>query len=167
MVSDKFYAIVAGVGPGTGRSVALRFSEAYPVVLLARHLESYDDVVVQINKAGGRAIGISTDATDKSSLASAFETIKKEFKNLQLVAAIYNIRPNSRPSRKPFLELHLQDLDTSLDGNVYVPIHESPFIRASVSLTECHIKVAVSSLLLKVYCHHFSNLWIALLTHQL
>jgi NAD(P)-dependent dehydrogenase (short-subunit alcohol dehydrogenase family) len=118
MVSNKFYAIVAGIGPGTGRSVALRFSEEYPVVLLARHPESYNDVVAQINKAGGRAIGIATDATNESSLASAFETIKKEFENLQLVAAIYNVRPNSRPSRKPFLELQLQDLDTSLNGNV-------------------------------------------------
>jgi len=121
MVSDKFFAIVAGVGPGTGRSVALKFAEAYPVVLLARNPESYTDVVAQINKAGGRAIGIPADATDESSLVSAFEAISQEFHNLQLVAAIYNVRPNSRPSRKPFLELQLQDLDTSLNGNVYVP----------------------------------------------
>jgi NAD(P)-dependent dehydrogenase (short-subunit alcohol dehydrogenase family) len=118
MVSNRFFAIVAGVGPGTGRSVALRFSEFYPVVLLARRPESYNDVVAQINKAGGKAIGISADATDESSLASALESIKKEFENLQLVTAIYNVRPNSRPSRKPFLELNLEDLDISLNGNV-------------------------------------------------
>jgi NAD(P)-dependent dehydrogenase (short-subunit alcohol dehydrogenase family) len=118
MVSNRFFAIVAGVGPGTGRSVAVRFSESYPVVLLARRPESYNDVVAQINKAGGKAIGISADATDESSLASALESIKKEFENLQLVTAIYNVRPNSRPSRKPFLELNLEDLDISLNGNV-------------------------------------------------
>ncbi|KIW90909.1 uncharacterized protein Z519_08692 [Cladophialophora bantiana CBS 173.52] len=120
MVSNKFFAVVAGVGPGTGRSVALRFSEFYPVVLLARRSESYNDVVAQINDAGGKAIGISADATDEASLASAFTSIKKEkgFENLQLVAAIYNVRPNSRPSRKPFLELKLEDLDISLNGNV-------------------------------------------------
>ena len=118
MVSNKFYAIVAGIGPGTGRSVALKFSESYPVVLLARNPESYNDVVAQINEVGGKAIGISADATDESSLASAFEVIKKEFEGLQLVAAIYNVRPNSRPSRKPFLELNLNDLDISLHGNM-------------------------------------------------
>jgi NAD(P)-dependent dehydrogenase (short-subunit alcohol dehydrogenase family) len=123
MVSNKFYAIVAGVGPGLGRSTAVRFSEAYPVVLVARRPESYDDVVAQINKAGGRAIGIAADATDPSSLATAFETIKKEFGNLQLAAAVYNVRPGSRPSRKPFLELHQDDLDVSLNGNVYDPPH--------------------------------------------
>ena len=134
MVSNKFFALVAGVGPGTGRSVALKFSEQYPVVLLARHPESYDDVVAQINKAGGKAIGFPTDATDESSLASAFEKIKTEFGNLQLAAAIYNVRPNSRPSRKPFLELKLEDLDRSLEGNLYV-----------FSLAK--------SLLLKLRCH--------------
>lgn len=120
MVSRRFFAIIAGIGPGTGRSVALKFAEEYPVVLLARNPESYNDAVDQINKAGGKAIGIATDATDASALASAFETMANEFKGLQLVAAIYNVRPDSRPSRKPFLELSMQDLDISLDGNVYV-----------------------------------------------
>lgn len=123
VVSDKFYAIVAGVGRGTGRSVAIRFSEAYPVVLLARSPESYNDVVAEINKGGGKAIGITADATDGSALELAFETIKKELPDLKLVAAIYNVRPNSRPSRKPFLELTLEDLDISLKGNMYVPIN--------------------------------------------
>jgi NAD(P)-dependent dehydrogenase (short-subunit alcohol dehydrogenase family) len=150
MVSNKYYAVVAGVGPGTGRSVALKFSEAYPVVLLARRPESYTDVVAQINKAGGKAIGITADATDESSLASAFEAINKEFPGLQLVAAIYNVRPNSRPSRRPFLELKLEDLDTSLNGNVYVISHKTSRIQTGVLLTEIQLLAVVSSLLLKM-----------------
>lgn len=121
VVSDKFYAIVAGVGPGTGRSVAIRFSETYPVILLARSPESYNDVVTEINTGGRKAIGVTADATDESALKSAFETIKKELHGLKLAAAIYNVRPNSRPSRKPFLELTSEDLDISLKGNMYVP----------------------------------------------
>jgi NAD(P)-dependent dehydrogenase (short-subunit alcohol dehydrogenase family) len=126
MVSDKFYAIVAGVGPGTGRSVAIRFSEAYPVVLLARSPESYKDVVAQIKEGGRKAIGITADATDDASLKSAFETIKKELPGFKLAATIYNVRPNSRPSRRPFLELTQQDLDTSLNGNMYVRSNGTP-----------------------------------------
>ncbi|RMD43495.1 hypothetical protein DV735_g1597, partial [Chaetothyriales sp. CBS 134920] len=117
-ISDKFYAIVAGVGPGTGRSVAYRFALHYPVVLLARHPESFNDVVVRINKAGGRAIGISTDATDQDSLAAAFEIISKEWKDLQLAAAIYNVRTYGRSSRKPFLELKLDDLESNLKSTL-------------------------------------------------
>jgi NAD(P)-dependent dehydrogenase (short-subunit alcohol dehydrogenase family) len=134
MTSNKFFAIVAGVGPGTGRSVAIRFSKSYPVVLLARGPESYNEVVAEINQAGGKAIGITADAGDQASVAAAFATIKKELPGLKLAAAIYNVRPNGRPSLKPFLELTLEELDSSLNGNVYA-ISEV-FIRAGVSLTE-------------------------------
>jgi NAD(P)-dependent dehydrogenase (short-subunit alcohol dehydrogenase family) len=126
VVSDKFYAIVAGVGPGTGRSVAIRFSEAYPVVLLARSPDSYNSVVAEINRGGRKAIGITADATDESALKSAFETIKKELPDFKLAAAIYNVRPDSRASRKPFLELTPEDLDISLKGNMYVTINVMP-----------------------------------------
>jgi NAD(P)-dependent dehydrogenase (short-subunit alcohol dehydrogenase family) len=120
MISTQFYAIVAGVGPGTGRSVAIRFSKVYPVVLLARRPESYDNIVTEINQAGGRAIGIIADTADQASVASAFETIKQKFPDLKLAAAIYNVRPNGRPGLKSFLELSIEELDSSLNGNVYV-----------------------------------------------
>ncbi|KAH8694995.1 hypothetical protein BGW36DRAFT_381899 [Talaromyces proteolyticus] len=113
------YAVIAGVGPGTGRSIATRFAKAYPVVLLARSGESYDSVVAEINNTGGQAIGIATDATDRSSLDAAFEKISKElFPGRYLAAAIYNVRPNGRPSLKPFLDLTLEELDSSLNGNI-------------------------------------------------
>ncbi|KXS96495.1 hypothetical protein AC578_6295 [Pseudocercospora eumusae] len=118
MVSNKYYALVAGIGTGTGRAVALKFSKEYPVVLLSRRTESFKDVVVYINKNGGKAIGIAADATDEASLAKALQTAEQELLGLQLVAAIYNVRPNSRPSRRPFLDLNIEDLDISLDGNV-------------------------------------------------
>lgn len=121
VVSKEFYAIVAGVGPGTGRSVAIRFSENYPVVLISRSPESYKDVVAEINKGGRKAIGVSADATDESSLKSAFETIENKLPGLKLAAAVYNVRPNSRPTRKPFLELTPANLEISLTGNMYVP----------------------------------------------
>ena len=119
-ISTQFYAIVAGVGPGTGRAAAIKFSEAYPVILLSRSPQSYKDVVAEINNGGGKAIGITADATNAASLKEAFETIKKELPGLKLAVAIFNVRPNSRPSRKPFLELTEEDLDTSLKGNMYV-----------------------------------------------
>jgi NAD(P)-dependent dehydrogenase (short-subunit alcohol dehydrogenase family) len=98
MVSNKFYAVVAGIGPGTGRSVAIRFSKEYPVVLLARKAESYQNAVDQINAAGGKAFGIAADATNKEALKQAFATIEKELPGLQLAAAVYNVRPGDRTS---------------------------------------------------------------------
>lgn len=88
MASKSFYAVIAGVGPGTGRSVALRFARAYPVVLLARKPESYSGIVSEIRQQGGEAVGISADTSDAQSVASAFESIRKELPDKKLAAAI-------------------------------------------------------------------------------
>ncbi|KAH7095406.1 hypothetical protein FB567DRAFT_586731 [Paraphoma chrysanthemicola] len=103
-MASKLIAIVAGVGAGTGAAVARKFAKAYPVVLLARKPESFESLANEINSAGGKAIGISTDVSDASSLKNAVETIKKEFGNdVGAAAAIFNA---SGPFlRKPFLEI--------------------------------------------------------------
>jgi NAD(P)-dependent dehydrogenase (short-subunit alcohol dehydrogenase family) len=88
MASSTFYAVIAGVGAGTGRSVALRFAKAYPVALLARKPESYNDIVAEIKQSGGQAIGVSADSGDSASVKAAFETIKKEFAGKKLAAAV-------------------------------------------------------------------------------
>ncbi|KAB5586103.1 hypothetical protein GE09DRAFT_53291 [Coniochaeta sp. 2T2.1] len=113
---SKFFAIVAGVGAGTGRSVALKFArESYPVVLLARKPESYASIVDEINGSGGKAIGISTDTADRKSVDSAFEQIKKAFPSHKLAAAVFNV--GAGISRKPFLEQNPEDFLGSLKGN--------------------------------------------------
>lgn len=78
-MASKAYAVVVGVGPGTGAAVARKFSKAYPVALLARKPESYQFLVEEINGNGGKAIGISTDVADASSVKNAFGQIEKEF----------------------------------------------------------------------------------------
>lgn len=79
MMASKLIAIIAGVGPGTGASVARKFAATYPVVLLARSPENYESLAKEINSSGGKAIGISTDISDSTSVKNAVETIKKEF----------------------------------------------------------------------------------------
>lgn len=78
-MASKLIAIVAGVGPGTGASVARKFASAYPVVLLARSPESYEPLAKEINQSGGKAIGISTDVSDSKSVKKAIDAIKNEF----------------------------------------------------------------------------------------
>jgi NAD(P)-dependent dehydrogenase (short-subunit alcohol dehydrogenase family) len=86
-----------------GRSVALKFSKHYPIVLLSRSASSYDDIVTEIKASGGHAVGVATDVTDSASVKSAFETIEKEMGDAKLAAAIYNVGGGF--VRKPFLEL--------------------------------------------------------------
>jgi NADP-dependent 3-hydroxy acid dehydrogenase YdfG len=80
-MASKLIAIIAGVGAGTGGSVAKRFAAAYPVVLLARNPDNYESLVKEINGAGGKAIGVSADVADASSLKKAFGQIENEFGN--------------------------------------------------------------------------------------
>ncbi|KAI4646174.1 uncharacterized protein J4E79_010683 [Alternaria viburni] len=76
---SKLIAIVAGVGPGTGASVARKFSQTYPVVLLARTPESFSSLAEEINKSGGHALGIATDVSSAQSLSSSLSKIKSAF----------------------------------------------------------------------------------------
>jgi len=87
-LQKPFYAIIAGAGAGTGRSVALRFSKTYPVVVLARNPTSYSDIVSEIQQQGGEALGVSADTSDPASIKSAFETVRDKFQGRKLAAAI-------------------------------------------------------------------------------
>ncbi|KAJ5963088.1 hypothetical protein N7481_013393 [Penicillium waksmanii] len=111
MVS-KFIAIIAGVGPGTGASIARKFAKAYSVVVLARNPESFEVLVQGINASGGQAFGISTDVSDLESMNAAFDKIAAQYPSSKVAAAVFNA--GGGLVRKPFLELTKQDYSTSL-----------------------------------------------------
>lgn len=75
-MADKV-AVVLGVGPGLGAAVAKRFArEGFAVGLMARREESLSPVREEIEDAGGEALTVSTDATDPSSVARAFDRVR-------------------------------------------------------------------------------------------
>ncbi|KAI8941372.1 hypothetical protein NX059_002596 [Plenodomus lindquistii] len=120
-MASKLIAVIAGVGSGTGASVARKFAQTYPVVLLARKPENFESLAKEINSSGGKAIGISTDVADVASLKNVVDTIKKEFgQDVAAAAAIFNA---SGPfMRKPFLEIppevFAQSLGVSAQGGI-------------------------------------------------
>ena len=104
------FAVIAGVGPGTGAAVARKFAQVYPVALLSRTPENYNSIVDEINKSGGKAIGVSTDVADEASVKSSFEKITAEFGGA-CAAAVFNA---SGPFvRKSVLELTAEDFEKS------------------------------------------------------
>lgn len=110
MAASNFYAVIAGVGPGTGRSLAMKFAAAYPTIyLLARNAGSYDPIVEEINSSGHKcnAIGIPTDVSESESVKSAFSQIKRANEGKYLAAAIYNA--GSKFRQTPFEELTEED----------------------------------------------------------
>ena len=117
-MAGKPIAIIAGIGPGTGASVARRFAKTYPVALLARSAQSYEPLVQEINSSGGKAIGISTDVADTESVRKAFEGIKNELGGEELSAAAAIFNASGPFVRKPFLETKLDDFVSSWDVSV-------------------------------------------------
>lgn len=87
-ISKTFYTLIAGAGAGTGRSVALRFAQAYPVVVLARNPSSYSAIVSEIQQRGGEAVGVSADTSDAESVRAAMESIKEKVGGKGLAAAV-------------------------------------------------------------------------------
>jgi len=115
-MASKAFAIVAGVGPGTGAACARRFAAAYPVVLLARNPDNYNSLVEEINKNGGKAMGISADVSSEESMKSAFDKIKAEHKDAPCAAAIFNA--SGRFVRGPLLEMKVADFQAGWEVSV-------------------------------------------------
>lgn len=100
-----------------GACVARKFAQTYPVALLARKPANYEPIVKEIEAAGGKAIGISTDVTDSASVKNAFETLEKEMCGAQLAAAVFNVGGSF--IKKPFLELTEEEFLGGMDANGY------------------------------------------------
>lgn len=108
-MASKLIAIIAGVGAGTGASVARKFAASYPVVLLARKAENYQPLVDEINGKGGKAIGVSTDVSDRKSVDNAISEAKKAFgSDVGVAAAVFNA--SGAFNRKPFFRVERRGL---------------------------------------------------------
>ncbi|KAI9732115.1 MAG: hypothetical protein M1834_004211 [Cirrosporium novae-zelandiae] len=114
-MASKPLAIIGGVGPGTGASVARKFARSYAVVLLARNPANYESLVKEINSSGGKAVGISTDISSASSIHSAFEKIKSEMGKTGVAAAVFNVSGGF--VKKPFLQLNLEEFESGFEAN--------------------------------------------------
>lgn len=100
-----------------GSSIARRFAQHYPVVVLARNPANYTDVVDSINSAGGLAIGLSTDLSDADSVSQTFKLITTELcPGSPIAAAVFN--SGGGFVRKPFLELTQAEFSSGWNGQV-------------------------------------------------
>lgn len=115
-MASKAFAIVAGVGPGTGAACARRFAQAYPVACLARNPDNYNEIVQEINKSGGKAIGVSADVSSQESMNAAFKKIEEEFKGGNCAAAVFNA--SGRFARGPLLDMKVEDFQAGWEVSV-------------------------------------------------
>jgi NADP-dependent 3-hydroxy acid dehydrogenase YdfG len=112
-------AIVAGVGPGLGASLARAFSkEGYPVGLFSRRAESSQPVATQIRAHGGKALVVPLDVTDRKALFQAVDRVRAEFGPISVLA--YNA---SGFGRGHFLDLDPETIRQSFEVGTMGLVH--------------------------------------------
>jgi len=73
-------AVVAGVGPGLGASLARTFArEGCRVALLARTESYVADLAAELDDTAGAGLAVPTDLADPEDIAAAFDRIREAF----------------------------------------------------------------------------------------
>jgi NAD(P)-dependent dehydrogenase (short-subunit alcohol dehydrogenase family) len=114
LLQDKV-VVVAGVGPGLGRSIALQSARAgADVVLAARTPSRLDEVAKEIAALGRRGLAIPTDITDEGATAHLAEAALDAFGHVDALA--YNAL--AMPPIADLADVSLAAIRTSLGANV-------------------------------------------------
>ena len=114
MLRDKV-VVVAGVGAGLGRSIALAAArEGADVVLAARTAERLDEVAKEIDGLGRRALAVPTDLADAAAQERLAEAARNSFGRID--GLVYNAL--AMPPIKGLGAVPLEALSASFDGNV-------------------------------------------------
>jgi NAD(P)-dependent dehydrogenase (short-subunit alcohol dehydrogenase family) len=114
MLQDKV-VVVAGVGPGLGRSIALAAArEGADVVLAARTAARLDEVAKEVDGLGRRALSVPTDLSDAESQEHLAAAARDGFGRVD--ALVYNAL--AMPPIKALEKVPLEALSTAFDGNV-------------------------------------------------
>jgi NAD(P)-dependent dehydrogenase (short-subunit alcohol dehydrogenase family) len=112
-------AIVAGVGPGLGSSLARAFAkEGHAVALIARHRESAEPVAEQIRSANGKTVVLTVDVTQRQAVVEAAKKIKADLGSVTALA--YNA---SGYGRGAFLDLDPEQIRQAFDVGVMGAVH--------------------------------------------
>jgi NAD(P)-dependent dehydrogenase (short-subunit alcohol dehydrogenase family) len=114
MLRDKV-VVVAGVGPGLGRAIALASArEGADVVLAARTASRLDEVAKEVAGLGRRGLAVPADLADAGAAEQLAEVAQAEFGGVD--ALVYNAL--AMPPIKDLTSVGLDAIGQSFDANV-------------------------------------------------
>jgi NAD(P)-dependent dehydrogenase (short-subunit alcohol dehydrogenase family) len=107
-------ALVTGASSGIGWASALSLSQqGASVVVCARRRDRLENLASEINQKGGKALAVSMDVTNKSSIDNAVAETVKKFGRLDILLNNAGVA-----EFKAFLEMTEADWDKTLDTNL-------------------------------------------------
>jgi NAD(P)-dependent dehydrogenase (short-subunit alcohol dehydrogenase family) len=114
MLQDKV-VVVAGVGPGLGRSIALQSARAgADVVLAARTASRLDEVAKEVTALGRRGLAVPADITDDGAARRLAEAAVDAFGRIDTL--VYNAL--AMPPIADLADVDLDAVRVGLDANV-------------------------------------------------
>ncbi|HBI11597.1 SDR family oxidoreductase [Franconibacter pulveris] len=79
MTKNAFVAVVTGGSSGVGRATADYFAASgYDVAVIARGEQGIADTVKELERHGGRALGVSADVADPQQISNAAQRVEEE-----------------------------------------------------------------------------------------
>jgi NAD(P)-dependent dehydrogenase (short-subunit alcohol dehydrogenase family) len=115
-------ALVTGAGQGAGRGIAMMFADHGAAVAVNDFvLERAESVAQEIRSAGGKAVAVQADVSDRASVAAAFAKVRAELGPVTLlVNNAGNAGPRKQISMDPlFWETDPADWPAYFDTNLY------------------------------------------------
>lgn len=127
--------IVTGAGTGMGRAAALRLGqEEAQLVLLGRRPGPLEEIVAEIEDAGGKAVAITCDISRSEAVSTAVAEVVTRFGNIDGLFANAGILGEF----KPLAETETDDFDAliaiNLKGTFLTIRHCLPFIKGGAIL---------------------------------
>jgi NAD(P)-dependent dehydrogenase (short-subunit alcohol dehydrogenase family) len=113
-------ALVTGGGRGIGRAIALAFArEGARVAVSARTAAELDEVVGTIIAAGGRALALRADMTDRAAVRKLVPDVAARFGDIDIL--VNNAGVGSSSSPRPFVDFDDDFWDLSVAVNLTAP----------------------------------------------
>ncbi len=113
-------ALVTGGGRGIGRAIAVGLASAGArVAVSARTIEQLEDVVGEIERAGGVALAIADDLAERAALGRIVDAVERRWGPIEIL--INNAGIGSSASPRPIVEFDDEFWELTMRLNVTAP----------------------------------------------
>jgi len=119
----------SGMGAAAARHVA---SQGANVVIAARRLDKLEALAGEITEAGGHALPIAVDVTDRDGMLKMVSTVVKEFGHIDVLVNNAGVMPLS-PLERLKIEEWEQMIDVNLRGVLYGIAAALPYMKEQKS----------------------------------